>query len=194
MSDHLLDEIAGSANKVSGAMQVIFLADAIRRRLLSDLRQQLLTKLPNHYVEISDDPWARYSGCTIDYSEQSPYQFGLEFQNTQFNGLIVGIKRKTENSPARGNEYESLVSSFGAASQSDWWLWWRSASPTDSLLPVSRDWQTSKEPWIEIANGTLPSKIAEAFTRTHLVLRRCAALFPPPRRRSRRHSHVPTPY
>jgi hypothetical protein len=140
MSDHLLDEIAGSAEKASAAMQVILLADPLRKRLLSDFRQQLLAKLPGRDIELSDDPWAKYSGLTISYSEECPYQFSMEFQNTQFNGLVIGIARKSENSPVRANEFESLVRDFGTASQNVWWLWWRWASPTDSLLPVPRDW------------------------------------------------------
>jgi len=143
------------------------------RSLLSDLRQQLLTELPGHEIQLIDNPWARYSGLKIVYSEQSPYRFGLQFEYTHFNGLIVGISRKVEKSPVHGNEYESLVSSFGSASHSDWWLWWRDISPADSLLPVARDWQVSREPWIEIANGRLAPKIVEAFTRTHAVLSAC---------------------
>jgi hypothetical protein len=170
MSDHLLDEIATSADKVSGAMQIIFMADSIRRRLLSDLRQQLLNKLPERDIELADDPWKRYSGFKIALSEESQYQFSIEFQGTQFNDLIVGIIRKKENSPVQGNEYESLVGSLGAASQSTWWLWWRYVSPTDSLLPVARNWQGSTEPWIDISNGKLASKVAEAFTRACNVL------------------------
>lgn len=173
MSDHILNEIAASADNVAGAMQVISLADALQKRLLGDLRQQLLTRLRNHDVELVDDPWTRYSGFTISYSETSPYKFGFEFQNTQFNGLVIGISRKIENDQARGNEYESLVSAFGGASQSEWWLWWRSASPTDSLLPVPRDWQASTQPWVDIPNQSLAARIEEAFTRTHSVLTAC---------------------
>jgi hypothetical protein len=46
MSDHLLDEIAGSAEKVSSAMQVIMLAEPIRKRLLSTLQQQVMLRSP----------------------------------------------------------------------------------------------------------------------------------------------------
>ncbi len=41
MSDHLIDQIVGSAENVSAAIQVILLAESIRKRLLSDLRQQV---------------------------------------------------------------------------------------------------------------------------------------------------------
>jgi len=143
------------------------------RLLLSDLRQQLLTKLPGHEIELIDNPRARHSGFHIAYSKQSPYQFGLEFQYTHFNGLIVGIRRKVEKIPVHGNEYKSLVGSFGDASRSDWWLWWRYTSPSDSILPITRDWQASQEPWTEIENGRLTMKIVEAFTRTHAVLTAC---------------------
>ena len=143
------------------------------RSLLSDLRQQLLTKLPGHEIKLIDNPWEKYAGVWIDYSEQSPYQFALVFADTQFNCLCGGVFRKVEKSQVHGNEYEALVSSLGDGSQFDWWLWWRLASPSDSILPIARDWQVSREPWIEIANGTLARKIVEAFTRTHTVLAAC---------------------
>jgi hypothetical protein len=84
MSDHLLDEIAGSAEKVSSAMQVIMLAEPIRKRLLSTLQQQVIAAIPGFSVEVSDNPWERYAaGLTIIFSDRSPYEFRLEFQNTQ---------------------------------------------------------------------------------------------------------------
>jgi len=143
------------------------------RLLLSDLRQQLLAKLPGHEITLIDNPWVRYSGIKIDYSEQSPYLFGLEFESPNFNRLYGGIIRKVEKSPVHGNEYESLVSSFGDASQNDLWLWWRHTSPSDSLLPIARDWQASQEPWAEIKTGKMTLKIVEAFMRTHAVLTAC---------------------
>jgi PD-(D/E)XK nuclease superfamily len=174
MSDHLLDEIVGSADRVSAAMQIILLADTIRRRLLSDLGQQVCRKLPGRDVKVVDNPWERYSGLTIEFSQQSPYGFGMEFQNTQFNGLIMGIYRKVEKSQPRASEYDCLVNSFGNASQNDWWLWYRWASPTDSLLSVPQNWNSTTEPWIDIAKGQLASRIADAFARTHTVLNECA--------------------
>jgi hypothetical protein len=139
MSDHLLEEIVASHDKLAGAMQVIFLADDIRKRLLASLRQQLLARLPKHNVELTDAPSAQ-SGFSISYSEQSPYQFELKFEYTQFRGLYIGILRKDKNDQARGNEYEALVDSIGAGNQNKWLLWWRWVSPMDSLLPVSEDW------------------------------------------------------
>ncbi len=176
MSDHLLDEIVASPDKLAGAMQVVFLADDIRKRLLANLRQQLLTSLPDHDVELTDNPWARYSGLSITYSEQSPYRFSLEFDNSQFNGLGIGISRKIKNDQVRGNEYEEVVDSFGAPSEkcpNDWWLWWRWASPTDSLLPVPKNWQTAAEPWVDIVNKSLAARIEKAFRRTQEVLTAC---------------------
>jgi len=143
------------------------------RSLLSNLRQQLLTRLSGHEIKLIDNPWEKYAGFWIDYSEQSPYQFALVFANTQFNALCGGVFRKVVKSQVHGNEYEALVSSFGDGSQLDWWLWWRMASPSDSILPIARDWQVSPEPWVEIANGRLAPKIVEAFTRTHAVLIAC---------------------
>jgi len=143
------------------------------RLLLADLRQQLLTKLPGREITLIDNPWVRCSGFKIDYSEQSPYLFGLEFGSAHFNNLYGGIIRKVQNSPLHGNEYEALASSFGDGSQNDLWLWCRHTSPSDSLLPITRDWQESQEPWTEIENGSLTVKIVEAFTRTHAVLTAC---------------------
>lgn len=173
MSDHLVDEIAGSAEKVSAAMQVAFLIDSLRKKLLLHLRQQLVDNLPGRTIELHDDPWQKFSGVTISFSEASPYSFGLELQNSQFNRLVVGLYRKVSKSPERGNEYDLVVGSLGAASKNDYWLWQREASTTDSLLPVERDWGISAEPWIEIADGTLSTKIAEAFTRAESVLSEC---------------------
>ena len=175
MSDHIVEEIAGSAEKVSAAMQVISLADSIRQRLLSDLGQQLRAKCPHHNIVVSDNPWARYSGLTIAFSAQCPYLFGMEFQNAQFNGLAIGLQRNVEKSPARADEYAALVRTFGAASQNDWWLWCRSASSTDSLLAVPQHWSSggTADPWIDIPNGKLASKIVEAFERAHNVLNEC---------------------
>jgi hypothetical protein len=173
MRDHLLDEITKSEDKVSGAMQVIFMADAIWTRLFSDLRQQLITSLPNHNVEIYGKLPEKWSGCTIEYSNNSPYQFNLQFEFAQFNGLVAGVHRKIKGSPPRGNEYDSMNTRFGTARQNPVWLWWRYVSPTDSLLPVPRDWHGSTEPWIEIANRGLASKIAKAFRETYAVLSDC---------------------
>lgn len=173
MSGHLIDEITGSAEKTSAAMKVIALSDSIRKRLLMDLRQQVASLIPDRDVKVSAEPWARYSGIDIGFSEKSPYRFGMEFQNTQWNGLIVGIKRKQENSSVVANEDLSLSRALGDASQSRWWLWYRNASTEDSFLPVARNWSEAAEPWPEIANGNLASRLVNAFGRAHQVLEEC---------------------
>jgi hypothetical protein len=172
MSDHLLDEVSGSAQNVSAAMQVILLADPLRKKLLSDLKQQLTNKLPTARLELNDNPWARFSGLKMVCSDQSPYEFCMEFQNMQYNGLFIGVSRK-RGSPERGNEFSSLVREIVAATQNPDWLWGRNASPTDSFLPVALHWNQAAEPWIDIANGRLACQIVEAFTRVHSVLKEC---------------------
>jgi hypothetical protein len=170
MSDHLVDEIVGSAERVSAAMQVIALTDTIRQRLFSDLKEQLAKKLPNRLIELSDDPWARYSGLTITSAADSRCQFAMEFQGTQFNDLVIGVPSHSMKSSVQAGKHEVLVNNFGAGSQNDTWLWWRWASPADPLLPVARHWSTATEPWVNITTGELATRIADAFDRVLSVL------------------------
>jgi hypothetical protein len=177
MSDHLVDEIVGSAERVSAAMQVIALSDTIRQRLLSSLKEQLTKKLPGRLIELNDDPWARYSGLTITATVESSCQFVMEFQGTQFNDLVIGVSPRSKKNLAQVGEYEALhkalVDNFGTASQNDNWIWYRSASAADPLLPVVRHWSTATEPWVDIVTGELASSIADAFGRVHSVLSEC---------------------
>ena len=173
MSDHLIDEISGSADNVSAAMQIILLAESIRKKLLYDLRQQIVSKAFCEIVELKDNPWQRWSGLTIRFSQESPYAFCMEFQNTQYNGLFIGVPRREKDSPEIANEYGMLVKNIGHAPQNPYWLWGRYASMTDPMLPVARDWAASVDPWIDIANGKLACRIVEAFTRIHAALDEC---------------------
>lgn len=173
MADHLLDEIVSSIDKVEAVMNVISLADALRDRLISNLCDQLRSKLNIQEINPHLVSGEKYTGFTIDYSKSSPYQFCLEFQYTNFNGLVFGVYRKIKGSQG-GDEYSFLNNRFGAGiSDDDWWLWKRSASPSDPLLPAPQNWSGSNDPWIEIANGSLASKVEEAFRRTHEVLNEC---------------------
>jgi hypothetical protein len=108
------------------------------------------------------------------FSDRSPYEFGLEFQNMQYNGLYIGVCRKEKDSPEHANEYNSLVTNIGFAPQTPHWLWGDMRRRQTPLLPVARDWYATAEPWIEIANGKLASRIVEAFNRIHAVLNECA--------------------
>lgn len=177
MSDHLLEEITGSAENVEAAMLVFQMADPLRKRLLSDLQKQLEDKLPGQKVQVIDNPWAKYSGITIGFSDESPYSFKLRFQNQQFNGLDFGISRNVERSAEHTNEYDVAVRSLGPAPPSnDTWLWSRAASRADPLFPVQRDWgwgPTIADPWVEICNGELTKKIIGVFTRAHDALKEC---------------------
>lgn len=173
MHDHIIDEIIRSPEHVVSAMQVMMLENDIKTRLLFNLREQLLVTLTNRNVSLNVTSEEKYSGYSISYSDQSPYEFYLQFQMTQFNGLVFGVGRKTINDSVRGNEYDALVGKFGAASRGPGWLWERYVSPNDLLLATSRDWHGSTEPWTEIANGALATKIAKAFADTHAVLSAC---------------------
>jgi hypothetical protein len=175
MDDHLLDEITSSADRVSAAMQVVIMGEKIKQKLLSSLRDDIASILSGHTIDIKFNPNERFSGIKISYSNNCPYNFELEFQNTQFNVLYFGVSRLAEHNPLPGNEYNSLVAKFGRATQNASWLWVRPASPTDSLLQLQRDWQISPEPWIEIANRTLARKIVNAFTETLQVLKSCGS-------------------
>jgi hypothetical protein len=120
-----------------------------------------------------DSPWEKHSGISIDFSDKSPYRFGLEFQNGQFNGLVTGVVRKAKEQALHPAEHETLVRSFGPGTENESWLWFRYASSRDSLLPVQINWRDANEPWIDIANGSLATRIAEAFAKTHQVLKEC---------------------
>ncbi len=175
MSDHIINEIVGSADNVSSAMIVIFLADSLRQRLFQKLGNRVQALLPAHKVDVCDAPRPNYLGLTIQF--RAPYKFALEFQGTQYNGLIIGIFGNGAGNQVDANVRQALVHQFGQAdqnaNQSNEWLWWRYASPTDPLLSVSRDWSQAPEPWTEIANGELAGRITRAFQRVHAVLQGC---------------------
>ncbi len=172
MSDHLLEAVTGSSDNVSAAMQVILLRDSILKKLLSTLGAQLAGALGRTPV-LTDDAWARFSALEIAFSDRSQYKFSLEFQNTQYNGLIFGVRRPEQDNNIVGGEYRALVDKFGAGTQNQYWLWYRRASPTDPFLPLSPNWGMAAEPWIAIANGTLAPMIAKAFTGVREVLDQC---------------------
>src|SRR5574337_202463 len=169
MTDQIVDEIVGSSQNVLAAMQIISLSDDIRRRLFLKLRQQLEQRLLGHKVDVDSEPWKKYSYIDIAFSDRSPYTFCMEFENTQFNGLVTGVARKVKGNLESGDEYNALVKSFGNGSKNDDWLWYCFASPTNPFLPIERHWQDTAEPWVNIANGKLSTSIAEAFERCFRV-------------------------
>jgi hypothetical protein len=109
------------------------------------------------------------------FSGQSPYSFRIQFNNTQFNNVMMDVYCKIERQPALvPSEYEALVKAFGdGGGPDDYWLWYRVASLNDSLLPLERYWGTAIEPWVDIANGNLVSRIVTAFERIRAVLTEC---------------------
>ncbi|MCF3948749.1 hypothetical protein AiwAL_12205 [Acidiphilium sp. AL] len=149
---------------VAAAVRVIILGDAVRKRLFEMLRQQLHINLRDHTVEIQNDQWHNYLSLSISYPENFPYKFSLEFQNTQFNGLIFGLHRNEENNPQNDDEIFSIIDKqIGPGKRSEWWLWYRKASLADTLLPVSPNWQPDPQPWIDIATGSLAERIQVVF-------------------------------
>lgn len=164
MSDHIIDGITESPVNVAAAVRVIILGDAVRKRLFEMLRQQLHINLQDHTVEIQNDQWRSYLSLSISYPENFPYKFRLEFQNTQFNGLIFGLHRNEENNPQNDDEIFRIIDKqIGPGKRNEWWLWYRKASLADTLLPVSPNWQPDPQPWIDIATGSLAERIQVVF-------------------------------
>ncbi|MEE3503717.1 PD-(D/E)XK nuclease family protein [Acidiphilium acidophilum] len=173
MDDHILDEIMSKPDRVSASMQIIGMAENIKKRLLFKLCDDIARLLPEKNVKIMfKQDKEETTAITMEYSEMCRFNFELEFQNTNFKALSMGVARK-EKGANNSVEYKALSHVFGYANQNEAWLWVRNASTNDPLLPVERDWQISSQSWIEIADSRLAEKVVKAFKETHRVLNEC---------------------
>jgi PD-(D/E)XK nuclease superfamily len=174
MKNHLLDEIIALPERVAATMQTALLADSLRQKLLELLGRQVTEQLPGHRVEVSANVWERYSGLRIGFSDDSDYVFSLEFQNSQFNGLVYGIQRRREHSPVQNKEDKAVQNEIGSGKSNSWWLWYREARSDDGILPVLASWGTEAAPWADISSGQLARRIVGVFQRMQTALSRAS--------------------
>ena len=144
--DHLVSEVTRSAETVLPAMQIIAANDAIRTSLISALREQLESKVAALGWSIKEwkmPIWERYAGFDVAFTEECPFEFRMEFQNTNYNNLIFGIgKNKNRND----NEDISLAitAQMGPGTSNSEWLWYRYVSPQDQVF--RNRWQLANQP------------------------------------------------
>jgi hypothetical protein len=175
MQDHLVSEVTHSADTVLPAMQIIAASDAIRERLLSVLHEQLEAKLVDIGWKLENwimKTWERFSGFSITFAPQCPFSFSVEFEYTQYNGLIFGIGGKKDRTD---NEAVALAitNDMGSGSSNPDWLWYRYSSPQDQVLPIDANWQSSPTTWVAIADGTMATEMVAAASRFRATLKNC---------------------
>jgi hypothetical protein len=177
MSDRrpIVDAATGSPKDVGAAMEVIFAARDIRRRLLTSLADQVRQACAASHPEwrvtsnIEDSKWP---ALLIDYPDVARHQFGLVFETPtgRLNACYWGLRSKSEDAVADVILHAKIAQALsgGAAPTKRWpWSKWADAR---SEIGAEVDWETSSRPWTMIASGELAQRVVEAGERLHLAL------------------------
>lgn len=172
MQDQLVDEVTGSPAMVAAAMQVIFAAANIQKKLVSTLQAQIAEQVERFQWtiegKISNE---RYAYLKLNFSLQCKYLFSVGFEQPKYKDFGYGLTFKDKNRPDSVEAQAALASAIGHGRRDlkGGWAWWR-ASPHDDILPVELNWTLEAAPWIAVADGELAKRIVGAAHRVRDAL------------------------
>jgi hypothetical protein len=178
MQDQLVVEVTRSPDTVLRAMQIIAAHDAIREKLLSVLREQIEAKLVGLGWRINEwdmKSWEPYSGFSIEFSPGCPFTFDINFQHTQYNGLIFGLPRingRTDNDTVA----LAITNDIGPGRSSPRYIWYRYSYIQDQVFKIDYNWLSSPTTWVAISDGTMATNIVTVANRFYVTLKNCGLL------------------
>jgi len=154
----IVDTILDPANSqyLPTVLELIQAREAIRRRLISLLMQQLRSQLPSGWRVCRSLP--NEGGIGLQPPEAQGWHFGIE-SNEQ--GWWYGIKCNDDTSPEQRQRLrcqgENVVKRLRWKDRpAAWWpLWrWFEGHGTHDLLEY-RDWETNNKPWVDMHSGAM---------------------------------------
>jgi hypothetical protein len=166
MRDAVVDEVTKSGEAVDAAMQIVFAAEDIRRRLFARLRDDIATQTEAERweeIDLSDnDTNGRDFSLWIIFSYNCRYHFCLAFRKPRCAELIYGL-HQDDPSQNPGPAIEILKKELGEGeSNNPYWIWYRDADSTELSPTAERNWGSSATPWKEIADGSMARRIVQA--------------------------------
>jgi hypothetical protein len=165
--------IDAAMKNLGTAMELIVAADQIRNKLLSKLRYDLENVLPEIknridaeiFFEVSD----KWSFTFRLASGKNVYGLVFEFHRPKnYRNFYYGIRNGFGETalPHLDGVFNALNDKFarnGSEKPGEWWTWWQWGEP--------RDWDSSKEPWLQIADGEMKEWIFDTTVRVYECLK-----------------------
>ncbi len=126
----------------------------IKHKLLESLKKDLEVQLSNSGLDLQllweVNNFDKYDGLSFKKNSWNNISIAFEFQNTELNELLYGIKR---NKKMGNNNLLSIDNYFGVGSNSEWWLWFNYYEGS------YRRWNESINPWLDIKSGAMAKDI-----------------------------------
>lgn len=170
--DQIVSDIISSPAMVASAMQVVFSFEKIKSELIKQLEAHLKDETAKRgwtLIPRIDGP-VLWSGFSIRYFPSDETTFTIEFGDKRRANFYYGIRGIGPNHPKYERIHKALTKAFGPGQQGEVWPWNRNPSPTDQLLPLDGDWNTSERPWIAIADRSCVAYIVSAAQQCFDVL------------------------
>jgi hypothetical protein len=164
-TSQLVESVLKSPAHVRAAFDIASAAEEIRGSLVTMLVESLkVSCAAAGWRLISDLSVKPGAGLSIDFGSHYPGLFRLQFEHGKFTYLIFGLVDRVKQSKADAilREQISSVLRDSQVGSGDWWHWFRRAGIEDEVLPVDLNWNNTAEPWVAIADGTLPGLITKA--------------------------------
>jgi hypothetical protein len=157
--------IAGSPELLHSAFSIFAAQNHLKLLLLDQLKAELENALKDEFLKVdiqnaTGKQRKQYDRIIIQFNSESRCGFALEWGRLEFNNLCWGLFRGDEKIDIT-EDAKTCADLFGASGgKSDWWPWWKFASPNDGKLPLNKDWQYESQPWEEIVSGKMAKNIA----------------------------------
>lgn len=178
--DSILSEMTRSTDSIAAALSVGRAVAAMKERLLDQLVSDLNARTIGRGWKAkrrSYEQQIQWSAIQIRYCDELATTFEIEFCNNDRSSLDFGIRAPGADA-ALATKIREALTPFGRGKQNHIWPWYQPLSKDSAVLPLPRDWHSSEEPWIEIAQGRMAELIVKAAERFHDELMK-SGIFPP---------------
>lgn len=166
-----------SPQNIESAFHVLQTLPSVKKELLERFRKDLKGELASQDFLLVWDPdmeknWKCYIGFGVKIFEKQGNYLRFEFQSSELNRLIWGIRRENElpvGDPIGSKISDMMKKRFGLQKSSRWWAWYSDA--LDDVLDADmQNWGISPRPWTMImdkGNDGLAKKISKLAKEVH---------------------------
>lgn len=160
--EKLIDLVTESKDTVASGFKLILAGSDIKKRLLEKLAEAVVQQATSEWqqINLSFEERKKYQGFSIRHNALADVAFRIEFQGTNFDGMIFGVHTKL------GQPFPAITSALngklGTGITSPAWPWYQYVAPNNAVLDANGNWGVSESPWIEVVDGTMAGKIAAA--------------------------------
>ncbi|MGG7056411.1 PD-(D/E)XK nuclease family protein [Nitrosomonas sp. ANs5] len=165
-----------SPETFTSAFHISLAMTKVKETILEEFHNDLKEKLADKGFELiwkcPTKGLRNLGGFGVKFDEEQNLYLYFEFQSSELNNLIWGIKSEKEfnnNDDAIWARVNELMNdNFGHAKRSRWWPWW-SYIDKKEFSQAYRNWHSSEAPWIAIREKKLAEEITELSVRVHNV-------------------------